>query len=106
MSSAQHKPCRQIRTPGCAESAEPNDITHSRITTCRVSRGWRQRCLYHGHADRTAIVASIELGYTYDQIALVLDKPSAEAARLAVRRALVRLGKEMSLVEEMTRGAQ
>ena len=49
-------------------------------------------------ADRKAIVASIELGYTYDQIALVLDKPSAEAARMAVRRALVRLG------EEMTRG--
>ena len=51
-------------------------------------------------ADRQAIVASIELGYSYDQIALVLDKPSAEAARVAVRRALVRLG------EEMARGAR
>ncbi|MCC6990635.1 MAG: sigma-70 family RNA polymerase sigma factor [Acidobacteria bacterium] len=51
-------------------------------------------------ADRKAIVASIELGYSYDQIALVLDKPTAEAARVAVRRALVRLG------EEMARGAQ
>ena len=49
--------------------------------------------------DRKAIVASIELGYSYDQIALMLGKPSAEAARLAVRRALLRLG------EEMTRGA-
>ncbi len=49
--------------------------------------------------DRQAIVASIELGYSYEQIALMLDKPSAEAARLAVRRALVRLG------EEMARGA-
>jgi RNA polymerase sigma-70 factor (ECF subfamily) len=47
-------------------------------------------------ADRRAIVASIELGYSYDQIALVLNKPSAEAARVAVRRALVRLGEEMS----------
>ncbi len=47
-------------------------------------------------ADRKAIVASIELGYTYEQIALVLGKPSAEAARVAVRRALVRLGEEMS----------
>lgn len=50
-------------------------------------------------ADRKAIVASIELGYSYDQIALVLDKPSAEAARVAVRRALLKLG------EEMARGA-
>ncbi|MEZ5416688.1 MAG: hypothetical protein R2708_05025 [Vicinamibacterales bacterium] len=46
-------------------------------------------------ADRQAIVASIELGYSYDQIALMLDKPSAEAARVAVRRALVRLGEEV-----------
>lgn len=49
--------------------------------------------------DRQAILASIELGYSYEQIALVLNKPSAEAARLAVRRALVKLG------EEMARGA-
>lgn len=47
-------------------------------------------------ADRKAIVASIELGFTYAQIALVLDKPSAEAARVAVRRALVKLGQEMA----------
>ncbi|MGE0816092.1 MAG: RNA polymerase sigma factor [Vicinamibacterales bacterium] len=46
--------------------------------------------------DRKAIVASIEMGYTYEQIALVLGKPTAEAARIAVRRALVRLGEEMS----------
>ena len=49
-------------------------------------------------ADRQAILASIELGYSYDQIALVLNKPSAEAARLAVRRALLRLGEEMARV--------
>lgn len=49
-------------------------------------------------ADRQAIVASIELGYSYDQIAVVLKKPSAEAARLAVRRALLRLGEEMTRV--------
>ena len=45
--------------------------------------------------DRRAIVASIELGYNYEQLALVLNKPSAPAARLAVRRALLRLGDEM-----------
>ncbi len=45
--------------------------------------------------DRRAIIASIELGYNYEQLALVLDKPSGPAARLAVRRALLRLGEEM-----------
>jgi RNA polymerase sigma-70 factor (ECF subfamily) len=48
--------------------------------------------------DRRAIVACVELGYSYDQLALILDKPTAEAARLAVRRAILRLGDEMRRV--------
>lgn len=47
--------------------------------------------------DRDAIVGRIEVGYTYEQLALMLGKPSPEAARLAVRRALLRLAKEMTL---------
>ena len=45
--------------------------------------------------DRHAIVGRVELGYSYEQLALVLKKPTAEAARVAVRRALIRLGDEM-----------
>jgi RNA polymerase sigma factor (sigma-70 family) len=45
--------------------------------------------------DRNAIIARVELGYSYEQLALVVDKPSPEAARLAVRRALIRLAREM-----------
>lgn len=45
--------------------------------------------------DRNAIIARIELGYSYEQLALVLKKVTPEAARLAVRRALLRLGEEM-----------
>ncbi len=46
--------------------------------------------------DQRAVVARIELGYSYDQIALVLGRPSADAARMAVGRALVRLAEEMA----------
>jgi RNA polymerase sigma-70 factor (ECF subfamily) len=46
-------------------------------------------------ADREAVIGRIELGYSYEQLALVLRKPTAEAARLAVRRALTRLGEQM-----------
>jgi RNA polymerase sigma-70 factor (ECF subfamily) len=46
-------------------------------------------------SDRNAIVGRVELGYSYEQLALILNKPTAEAARLAVRRALLRLGEEM-----------
>jgi RNA polymerase sigma-70 factor, ECF subfamily len=45
--------------------------------------------------DRDAIVGRIELGYSYEQLALVLKKPTPGAARVAVRRALIRLSDEM-----------
>jgi RNA polymerase sigma factor (sigma-70 family) len=45
--------------------------------------------------DREAIVGRIELGFTHDQLATLLGKPSANAARMAVERALVRLAAEM-----------
>jgi len=45
--------------------------------------------------EREAIVARVELGYSYRELAVVLDKPTAEAARKAAQRALVRLAEEM-----------
>ena len=41
--------------------------------------------------DREAIIARIELGFTYEEVAQLLGKPSPNAARMAVERALVRL---------------
>jgi RNA polymerase sigma-70 factor (ECF subfamily) len=49
--------------------------------------------------DREAVVARLEFGYTYDEIARMLQKPTPDAARKAVERAIVRL------VQEMTGGA-
>lgn len=46
-------------------------------------------------ADREAIVARIELGCSYEELARVLGKPSPDAARMAVSRALVQLAKEI-----------
>ena len=45
--------------------------------------------------DREAVVARLEMAGTYEELAEVLDKPSADAARMAVARALKRLAKEM-----------
>jgi RNA polymerase sigma-70 factor (ECF subfamily) len=44
---------------------------------------------------REAIIARVELGYTYEELAQALGKPSAEAARKTARRALLRLAEEM-----------
>jgi RNA polymerase sigma factor (sigma-70 family) len=45
--------------------------------------------------DRELIVARVELDMTYDEIAQASGKPSANAARMAVSRALVRLAEEV-----------
>ena len=45
--------------------------------------------------EREAIVARVEMGYSYEEMAEALGKPTAEAARKAARRALARLAREM-----------
>jgi RNA polymerase sigma-70 factor (ECF subfamily) len=45
--------------------------------------------------DRELIVASVELGYTPEQVADATGRASADAARRAARRALVKLAEEM-----------
>jgi RNA polymerase sigma-70 factor (ECF subfamily) len=50
--------------------------------------------------EQEAIIGRVEMENTYDELAKNLGKPSADAARMAVTRALVRLA------EEMRRGSQ
>lgn len=45
--------------------------------------------------DREAIVARVELGGSYNEVAVTLGKPTADAARMAVGRALLRLAEAM-----------
>jgi RNA polymerase sigma factor (sigma-70 family) len=46
--------------------------------------------------ERELVVARIELGYTNQEIAELLGKPTPNAARMAAARAIVRLVKEMA----------
>ena len=46
--------------------------------------------------DREAIVARVEMDFSYEEVAQALGKPSAGAARVAISRALVRLAEEMN----------
>ena len=47
-------------------------------------------------ADREAIVLRLEMHYDYDALARALGKPTPNAARVAVMRALMRLGREVA----------
>jgi len=45
--------------------------------------------------DREAIIGRLELQYSYEELAVALGKPTANAARVAVTRAVARLVEEM-----------
>ncbi len=51
-------------------------------------------------SDREAIIARIELQQSYEEVAIALGKPSADAARVAVTRAVARLVQEMTRQKE------
>jgi len=46
---------------------------------------------------REAVITRVEFGFSYAEVAEVLGKPSPDAARMVVVRALVRLAKEMDV---------
>ena len=49
--------------------------------------------------DREAIIARLEMGCSYEELAEALGKPSSEAARKAAQRAVFRLAAEMKRAE-------
>ena len=50
--------------------------------------------------DRELVLARVELGLSYADLARAMNKPSADAARMAVSRALARLAAEMAAGED------
>ena len=50
--------------------------------------------------EREAIIGRIEMGYSYQELAEALGKPSADAARKATQRALIRLAEELRRTRE------
>jgi RNA polymerase sigma-70 factor (ECF subfamily) len=48
-----------------------------------------------GAEEREAVILRVELGYTHQQVAEALGRPSADAARMLVARAIVRITEAM-----------
>jgi RNA polymerase sigma-70 factor (ECF subfamily) len=49
--------------------------------------------------EREAIIARVELGQSYEEVAALLGRPTPDAARVAVQRALVKLAAKMKPAE-------
>ena len=92
---------KAIKRPAAEEldSAVPNDATspleaaigremleHYEAALQRLSRD-----------ERDAVVMRIELGFSFAEVAAALGKPSPDAARMMVVRAVVKLAKEMDV---------
>jgi RNA polymerase sigma-70 factor (ECF subfamily) len=73
-------------------SASPLDQAIGRENTER----YEAAMLRLRDADREAIIARVELRYSYQELAIALGKPSADAARVAVVRAVSRLAREIA----------
>jgi RNA polymerase sigma-70 factor (ECF subfamily) len=86
---------RMTRRPAAAEltdsqpahSASPLEIAIGREGVERYEKALQKL----RPADREAIVGRLELQYDYKELAVLLGKPNANAARVAVTRALARL---------------
>ena len=50
--------------------------------------------------ERESIIARVEMGYSFEELAEALGKPTADAARKTAHRALVRLAEEMKRAAE------
>ena len=80
----------------------PEDLLDERTSPLEALIGAENLAFYDAalqrlrHADREVIVGRIEMQYSYEELAVMLNKPSANAARVAVARALKRLVEEMS----------
>lgn len=90
---------RSSRRP--AHTDLPEDVAADGVSPLDAAIGEEMRRQYEvgltslNDDEREAIVLRIELGCDYADIAARLNKPSADAARMAVTRALAHLAREM-----------
>jgi RNA polymerase sigma-70 factor, ECF subfamily len=98
--SAKRRPTGPLASDWAADDPSPFELAVSREVADRYDAAMERL----KPQDREAIVARIELGLPYVEVAAVLRKPSIAAAHVAVSRALVKLATEMKLAKEKSRG--
>ena len=79
----------------------PEDLKDEATSPLDVLIGEENAALYDealeqlSEEEQEAIIGRLEMGYSYQDLAIVLGKPSADAARMAVTRAVKHLAKVM-----------
>jgi RNA polymerase sigma factor (sigma-70 family) len=80
------------------EVADPSPTPFDLAVTGQMLERYRAALATLRPIDREAIVARVELGYSYEQVAAVIGKATPDAARLTVIRALAKLEAETEKV--------
>jgi RNA polymerase sigma-70 factor (ECF subfamily) len=90
---------RKARAPGRADLADAEREYQGSPLAVAVGRetiaAYEQALGRLRPEEREAVIGRLEMGFSYDELALALGKPTADAARKAAQRALVRLAEEM-----------
>ena len=89
--AARHPRRVDVSPQAAALEASPLEETIGREAAQRYEKALRRL----SEVEREAVVARVEMGFDYERIARSLGKPSRDAARMTVVRALVRLAREM-----------
>lgn len=74
---------------------DPAASPHDEAVVAQTREQYESALLRLKPEERELIIARVELGLTYGEMAEMLNRPSPDAARMAVARALVRLTEEM-----------
>jgi RNA polymerase sigma-70 factor (ECF subfamily) len=88
---ARHPAPSELDDAQPSEAASPLDIVIGRQGVARYEAALERL----RPVDREAIIGRLELQQDYEELAAVLGKPNANAARVAVTRALARLLEEL-----------
>ncbi|HEX2455549.1 MAG TPA: RNA polymerase sigma factor [Vicinamibacterales bacterium] len=89
---------RQARTPGRVDLGDDALSQRSPVQDAvgaETMAAYEEALTRLTPEEREAVIGRVELGLSYGELALALEKPTADAARKAAQRALVRLAREM-----------
>jgi RNA polymerase sigma-70 factor, ECF subfamily len=95
-----HDEHRRVMTRGVQEELidggpDPGPSPLEALVNTDAEDRYRRALLRLRDNDRELIVGRVELGYSYEQLATLTGRRSADAARVALKRALVKLADEM-----------
>ena len=92
----RYKRRRPLQTELPEDARDMGDSPLDQVIGLENTERYEAAMLRLHDTDREAIIARVELRYSYQELAVALGKPSADAARVAVARAVYRLAREIS----------